>query len=388
MAYRPTPEFLPVIFGHGTFLTELKHMRANHPAYLIPPHENFLELKPSLESRQLWPSPGPEKFPKEGSVVILALAINADCRDAGLITEIGYTVFDTAAIYEGKKKSRGCRANLPGCVAPGPRGIEYARFCTTRHFIVEDTADHRPDTCDNPEHTAQPYHFSFRKSEKLPRDKIQHRLEAIYKHASTEGLRKEDADRGFRRTVVLAGWGGASDTHPLVQRTTWFNNPNKVFQKWDILKYNPLNSRFHSDPFLPPPNPPPSLIDHLDAFGVKHVVRDEDTDYAANPDLMDFGAEIGYNAGNQTAFAIRLLLAYGFVTEDDKKLVDQKINLPPPSDFPGVSSILMWNNKAWGSKDLPEGHGPIADLQNKKAEEGHEDFNDETTRMDTLGDEW
>ncbi|KAI1818735.1 hypothetical protein GGS20DRAFT_581128 [Poronia punctata] len=47
-------------------------------------------------------------------------------------------------------------------------------------------------------------------------------------------------------------------------------------------------------------------------------------------------------AGNQTAIVIRLLLAYSFITKEDKKLVNEKINPPPPSvgEFLPLSPFL------------------------------------------------
>lgn len=183
------PEFLPVLLGHGSFLRdEHGHARLDKygsPLYLIPTSDNFLQMKPSKQAQQFWPANPARKIPNNVSVVLLSIAVNTLCRRADIITEVGYTIYDTASIYDGAKRQK---KRIPGCMPPGPRGENITRLARSRHFIVQDTAYHHPGTCDSPAHKAQPYHFSYRKSDLIGRAQIAKTIEEAFTKASCEGL--------------------------------------------------------------------------------------------------------------------------------------------------------------------------------------------------------
>lgn len=157
-----------------------------NPYYLTPTTDAFLEMRPSKHSQQFWPTSLTKQVPENTSVVLLSIAVNTDCQREETITEVGYTIFDTAAIYDGAKGSR--KKKIPGCVPPGPRGENIIKFALSRHYIVRDTASHHPGTCNSPAHTAQPYHFSYRKSEFINRVQVRGTLEEAFNKASSEGL--------------------------------------------------------------------------------------------------------------------------------------------------------------------------------------------------------
>lgn len=184
------PEFLPVLLGHGCFLKdEYGHVRLDSngspPYHLIPSSDNFLYMRPSKQAQQFWPADPAQKIPNGTSIVLLSVAVNTLCMRPDLITEIGITMYDTASIYDGVKSTK---KKTPGCIAPGPRGEDITKFARSRHFIVQDTAYHHPETCHEQCHTAQPYSFTYRKSEFIPRAQILERIEQAFFRASCEGL--------------------------------------------------------------------------------------------------------------------------------------------------------------------------------------------------------
>ncbi|KAI3325721.1 hypothetical protein HD806DRAFT_521232 [Xylariaceae sp. AK1471] len=332
----PPPEFLPVLLGNGSFLRDtdgnLRFDANGHLLYLISTADAFLHVKPSIQSQQFWPEETAPNLPKNTSIVLLTVAVNTDCKDENIITEIGYTIYDTAAIYIGEKINR--KPKIPGCMAPGPRGENITKLALSRHFIVRDTADHHPGTCNWPAHIAQPYHFSYRKSEFIDRGHISSMLEDTYNNAARRGLSNEAIEKGDRRAVVIVSWGDDS-IDPQIKATSWYIN-NQFFQHWDIRKHPLIRTCFLT--------PNPTYISCLDLFGIQHRAH---------------GREIGHNAGNCSAFTIQLLLGLCFLTEEQRTLVRQKVNLTPSSRFPGVESVVARNNRPPGSGPLPPGRVPI-----------------------------
>ncbi|KAI0458932.1 hypothetical protein F5B21DRAFT_499994 [Xylaria acuta] len=330
----PPPAFLPVLLGHGCFIRGedggVQSDGNRGPLFLIPTTDNFLEMKPSKESQQFWPADATEEIPMNTSVVFLSIFVNIHCQKADVITEVGYTIYDTAAIYVGARTGR--KKKHPGCEAPGPRGENITKFAHSRHFIVEDTADHHPGTCKESNHTAQPYHFSYRKSKNIARKDITKTLEGAFNEAACEGLTREDVKRGTRRAVVLVGWG-AENYHPQIKATSWYRN-SQFFQHWDIRQHPLVRERL----------PTPTYLTCLDVFGVQHRAH---------------GKEIGHNAGNYTAFTIQLLIGLCFLTEAERFMVKSNQNLDPSPKFPGVESVLARDNRPPGSAPLPPGRVPI-----------------------------
>ncbi|KAI0189556.1 hypothetical protein EV127DRAFT_481746 [Xylaria flabelliformis] len=330
----PPPEFLPVLLGHGSFIRggdgEVQLDANRSPLFVIPPSDHFLEMKPSKESRQFWPAKANQEIPVDTTIVFLSISVNTDCQKAGIITEVGYTIFDTDAIYVGAKSGR--KTKLPGCEAPGPRGENITKLAYSQHFIVKDTADHHPGTCKWPNHTAQPYHFSYRKSKDIDREEIAETLEGVFQMAACEGLTKEDVKEGTRRAVVLVGWG-AEHYHSQIKATSWYMN-SEFFQHWDVRLHPLVRGRLHN----------PTYLTCLDVFGVQHRAH---------------GKEIGHNAGNRTAFTIQLLIGLCFLTQKELSLVREKKDLASSSKFPGAESVLARDNRPPGSAPLPPGKVPI-----------------------------
>lgn len=75
--------------------------------------------------------------------------------------------------------------------------------------------------------------------------------------------------------------------------------------------------------------------------------------------LFCSGKEIGYNAGNHTAFTIQLLIGLCFLTEEQRAHLREGQYLEPGSKFPGVESVLARDNRPPGSGELPPGRVPI-----------------------------
>ncbi|KAI0404113.1 hypothetical protein F4802DRAFT_598519 [Xylaria palmicola] len=138
----PPPEFLPVLLGHESFLRDgdgnVRVDENGNPLYVVPTADVFLEMKPSKEAQQFWPAHGTQAIPKGTSVVLFSIAVNTDCQDKNVITEVGCSIYDTASIYDG--------------------------------------------------HIAQPYHFSYRKSMFIERGDISGYLEGAFTTAASVGL--------------------------------------------------------------------------------------------------------------------------------------------------------------------------------------------------------
>ncbi|KAJ2992137.1 hypothetical protein NUW58_g2272 [Xylaria curta] len=328
------PDFLPVLLGHGSFIKDedgnVRMDRNGNPHFLIPTTDNFLHMKPSKESQQFWPVTTTRKIPKNVPIVFFSIAVNTDCQKKDIITEIGYTIYDTATIYDGGRSSR--RRKIPGCVAPGPRGENITKFALSKHFIVKDTANHHPGTCNKLGHTAQPYHFSYRKSIFINRRQVSEVLDEAFESAACEGLTNEEVEKGRRQVTVLVGWGHENH-HPLIQAASWYNK-SKFFQHWDIRKYPLVLKSVYN----------PTYLTCLEAFGIQHRAH---------------GNEIGHNAGNHTAFTIQLLIALCFLTNGMRNQLKSGQNLEPNPKFPGVESALARDNRPPGSGPLPPGRVPI-----------------------------
>ncbi|KAI0545430.1 hypothetical protein F4679DRAFT_576180 [Xylaria curta] len=313
----PPPEFLPVLLGHGSFIrggdgkVQLDANRS--PLFVIPPNKVTQEIL------------------KDTSVVILCVSVNTHCHKADMITEVGYTILDTNAIYVGARSGR--KKRIPGCEAPGPRGENITKLAYSRHFIVKDTADHHPGTCKWPSHTAQPYHFSYRKSKDIDREEITETLEGAFHMAACKGLTREHVKEGTRRILVLVGWGD-ENYHPQIKGTSWYTN-SKFLEHWDI-RLHPLVRGCLLNPVY---------LTCLEVFGIQHRAH---------------GKEIGHNAGNRTAFTIQLLIGLCFLTQEELSSVRDGKDLASSSKFPGVESVLARDNRPPGSAPLPPGKVPIA----------------------------
>ncbi|KAI0474201.1 hypothetical protein F4859DRAFT_82352 [Xylaria cf. heliscus] len=329
----PPPKFLPVLLGHGSFIRgeggKVQLDGNKNPLFLLPTADDFLQMKPSKESQQFWPADAARGIPEGASVVFLSVAVNTDCQNADVVTEVGYTIYDTAAIYDG---ARGGKKKQPGCDAPGPRGQNITKLARSRHFIVQDTADHHPGTCTKPNHTAQPYHFCYRKSKYIKREEIAKTLEESFRIAASEGVARKDFADGHRRMVVLVGWG-EENFHPQIKATSWYQN-SRFFQHWDIRQQVLVRECLRV----------PTYFNCLDLFGIQHRA---------------YGKEVGYNSGNHTAFTIQLLIGLCFLKDADLYLVKSYQNLDPSPRFPGVESVLARDNRPPGSAPLPAGRVPI-----------------------------
>ncbi|KAI1360184.1 hypothetical protein F5Y08DRAFT_343926 [Xylaria arbuscula] len=323
------PAFLPVLLGHGSFVTEDGGTRLDSngdPLFVLPPSDNFLVMKPSKEAQQFWPQGPSHNIPKGTAIVLFSIILNTHCHQPNLVTEIGYTIYDTAAIFLGAKAAR--KSNIPGCVAPGPRGENITRLALSSHFIVDDEANHHPQTCNFPNHTAQPYNFTYRKSSVIPRTQIKRTLEEAWRKASHQNLTDAEYKLGQRRAVVLVGWG-EQNHHPEIKSTSWYMN-NLAFQQWDIRLHPLVRERMQN----------PTFLTCLDVFGIQHKAR---------------GNEVGHNAGNHSAFTIQLLIGLCFLTQEQLSQLRQGKNLEPNDRFPGVESVLARDNRPPGSAPLVAG---------------------------------
>ncbi|KAI0965562.1 hypothetical protein F4678DRAFT_476558 [Xylaria arbuscula] len=330
----PPPDFLPVLLGYGVFSKDRNGNvtldQNGYPVYLIPPGDDFLKVMPSKESQQFWPVKRDQNMSKTVSIVLLSLVVNTDCQKKEMITEIGWTIYDMATRYNGAKGGR--KKRVSGCLAPGPRGENITKLALSNHFIVKDTANHHPGTCNLPAHEAQPYHFCYRKSVFIKRSDVNRTLEEAFNKASYAELSREDIDRGCRRAVVLVGWG-EENHHPQVKAASWYKN-NKLFRHWDVRRH----------PVVLKHIPNPTYITCLDVFGVQHRAHDK---------------EIGNNAGNRSAFTIQLLVCLCFLTHENHAQLKSGKYLEPKPNFPGTESTIARDNRPPGSAPLSAERVPI-----------------------------
>ncbi|KAI1260284.1 hypothetical protein F5Y18DRAFT_432433 [Xylariaceae sp. FL1019] len=347
------PDFLPVLLQHGVFLkdkaTGATTFRNGQPDSLLPPPGKSLETLPSLEAQRTWPTPAPPTPTqthtpghtptpdyRDDSVVLLAISVNTDCKDTNVVTEIGYTVYDTLAVTHGVNRDKFRRWNVEeGIRAPDDRGQKIYIYGTTCHAIVRETRLHHPKTCREREHSAQPYHFAFRKSEFITAEQIPDKLHNVFKHASCTRLNNVEVKHGKRRPVVLLSWNG--EVHDVIKSTEWYKNG--LFAHWNVRQQPTIRKRYDGGPYI-------SLEAAWDGFGIEHKVQ---------------GMEIGNNAGNRSAFLMRLLIAVCFLTEEDHERVKQRINLKPAEGtLKGAESILVKSNLPPGSKAEPDEAGKIS----------------------------
>ncbi|CAJ2509253.1 Uu.00g142790.m01.CDS01 [Anthostomella pinea] len=128
-------EFLPVVLGHGCFMVDrsgrVKRDSKGQILYIIPIHNDFLKMAPSLAARQYWPRGTAKQVPRKTSVVLLIPTINTACNDQRVVTKVGYTMFDRASVYHRIDKTvGGPRKPLAGCLPPGIRGENIFKFGT------------------------------------------------------------------------------------------------------------------------------------------------------------------------------------------------------------------------------------------------------------------
>ncbi|CAJ2499997.1 Uu.00g028500.m01.CDS01 [Anthostomella pinea] len=153
-------------------------------------------------------------------------------------------------------------------------------------------------------------------------------LESAFDLASTQGLSPYEIRTGSCRPVILPGWGD-SNHHAAIKATSWYAQ-HGFLQHWDNRQHPLIKQRF--------PDGTTSFIASLDAFGIRHRIN---------------GHSIADNAGNRSAFALRLLLGLYFLTEDQRELDTKDVDLDETSGFPGPEKTLARDNRPPGSVPLP-----------------------------------
>ncbi|KAI1489073.1 hypothetical protein F5X96DRAFT_642459 [Biscogniauxia mediterranea] len=334
---RPPRPWAPVLFGHGSFVRDehgdLQYQKDGELQFIVPVSGEFLRMQPTLNSRQTWPELVHATAPisrKDQHVVFLALNIAVACYDSRIVTEIGYTIYDTSERYFGARIGRWKPSFAPGCEAPLDRGRHIMRFAISNHYIVSDTADHHPGSCARANHTAQPYDFAFRRSISVPRSKVRETLENAFAQAAHRNLSPAAVRQGKQRRVVLLGWG--PDLHPEAAKTSWYAG-GRVLEFWDLGQHPLVRRRFPGVE-----NTPPRFTECLDAFGITHRVC---------------GLEIGCNAGNASVYTVRLLIALCHLTQEQREVVNAGGNLDMLAIAPGLECVLARVNRPPGMPQPP-----------------------------------
>ncbi|KAI3337567.1 hypothetical protein HD806DRAFT_518383 [Xylariaceae sp. AK1471] len=303
-----------VLLGHGCILGGTSSDTDNDPDsalhYIIPSTDDFLEIRPSIQCQQHWPlaTTATGKAVKESdSMVFLVLCTGHACYDERIVTEVGYTIFDTHERWYGAKVDKKPTAK------------------------VDDTADHHNGTCGNPLHEEKPYDFCYRKSNFIPRHRLPDIIETAFSSASTYGLDPAAFLRGARRQVIFLSWG--SHQPEAIQKATWYKE-TQFAEHWDLREHKIL--KILCDYRLYPPR----LTDAIRAFGVPHTVN---------------GFDISQNCGNKSSFIMRLLWALAFATSDQIRTIKDGVDLEEWGT-PSVESVLTRVNRPPGSAPLPTRH--------------------------------
>ncbi|KAI5918044.1 hypothetical protein F4810DRAFT_726321 [Camillea tinctor] len=328
----------PVLFGFGRFIRDeydnLKFQDDGELQYIVPVSEAFLNIEPTPFSRECWPemtsAMATASPSRDTHVVFLALNVSTACYDTRIITEVGYTTYDTADRYFGANIQRWHQKFAQGCQAPLDRGKEIMKFAGTQHFIVSDTADHHPATCSQPYHSAQPYDFAFKKSITISREHLRNTLENVFHVAEHKNLEEDAINRGEKRKVVLLNWGPA--LHPTIKMTSWYKE-RQFLEFWDINQHPVIRNRFPSSVTAPP-----ALVECLDTFGIGHRIR---------------GLEIGRNSGNATVYLVRLLIVLCHLTQEQKDTINNGGSLDELDVPAGQENVLARINRLPGTNAPP-----------------------------------
>ncbi|CAJ2510084.1 Uu.00g059840.m01.CDS01 [Anthostomella pinea] len=124
-----------------------------------------------------------------------------------------------------------------------------------------------------------------------------------------------------RREVILVGWGDAHH-HSAIKATTWYRQ-GKMLEHWDLKAHHLVRARFSNQ------RHPPNFLACLKVFGI--------------PTKFE-GLSIAGNSGNQTAFALHLLLAFCFLSPDLKKIIIEHRDLPMLAANVGNGQVLTRTN--------------------------------------------
>ncbi|KAI1435515.1 hypothetical protein GGR50DRAFT_694048 [Xylaria sp. CBS 124048] len=324
MAPRP---WASVLLGIGSILkdsaTASRDYQDGDLHSIIPDTEAFLQMSPSIACQQYWPlrttSTG-KTIGSSESVVFLVVCTGHACYDNRIVTEVGFTIFDTRDRWLGTKPQAN---NTKGCIALGDRGRNLVRLYDSQHYIVADTADHHSGTCASGRHQEKPYDFCYKKSKSIQRKELAKTLELAYSWAAKKGLSDADVKLGVRRSVVLLSWGG--ELPDAITGTEWFRNTSFA-EHWDLRQHDVLKRVF-----------PPGITfaDALRAFGVPHTVC---------------GFDIAQNCGNKSSFVMQLLWAMTLATGKQLDVLrNSEDGRLEPWASPGVQSVLTRDNRPPGS---------------------------------------
>ncbi|KAI2637268.1 hypothetical protein GGS21DRAFT_468065 [Xylaria nigripes] len=331
-ATAPAP-WAAVLLGHGSFLqsTDQVHLSDGELNYIIPDTASFLQMRPSIHCRQRWPfakSSTGKAIDKYESMVFLVVCTGHACYDNRIVTEFGFTMFDTRDRWIGGKCGTSSRAKAEGCMPLGDRGMNMVRLYDSHHYIIADTADHHNGSCSNARHQEKPFEFCYRRSKIILRRDLNKTLEMAFSMAEKKGLEIADLKRGVRRPVTLLTWG--RDVPDVICDTTWFRNV-AFAEHWDISQHQLLKKSFPKGI---------TFADALRVFGVPHMVGTFD---------------IAQNSGNRSSFTMQLLWAIALATGEQMDTIkgadkDGNHRQVKPWGSPGVQSVLTRDNLPPGSE--------------------------------------
>ncbi|KAI1828394.1 hypothetical protein F4861DRAFT_535354 [Xylaria intraflava] len=323
-ATAPRP-WASVLLGNGLFLkddkTAHRDSKDRELRSIIPDTENFLQIRPSIGCQQYWPlkttSTG-KTAGKSESVVFLVVCTGHACYDKRIVTEVGFTIFDTRERWVGGKYGAKSRARTEGCMALGDRGKNLVRLYDSHHYIVADTADHHNGTCADGRHNEKPFDFCYKKSSVILRRQLNTTLETAFSLAAKKGLDDFDIRWGKRRLVVLLSWG--DELSDAISKTKWFKDTSFA-EHWDVSEHQVLKRIFPRGI---------TFANALRAFGVPHTVG---------------GFDIAQNCGNKSSFIMQLFWAMTLATAEQIKVIKHsKDGILKPWGSPGVESVLTRDN--------------------------------------------
>ncbi|CAJ2509663.1 Uu.00g146890.m01.CDS01 [Anthostomella pinea] len=328
-AARPPPRWHALLLGRkGAFTRDLSgrimtDALGNVRFRYSPSEQNFPIDSSSFEHWPIHIGIAPQLPLPRIAVVFFAPVVNHACYDKRVVTEIAWSIYDTHERCYGARINP--RQTFQRRSSAGDRGVSVRIFTKTFHRIIIETADHHPGTCANLlQHTARPYDFVFGKSGFTRRSDIKQTLEQAFDMARKWNLSPGQIASGAVRHVVHIGWGDEFH-HAAIRSTDWYSQC-LCLEQWDLEMHHIIRDRFDTQK--------PSFEECLESLGLPTKIN---------------GYSIARNAGNQSAFAIHLLLALSFLTAEQVECLKDQQNLPLLDAKLGSEEVLTHANVPIGT---------------------------------------
>ncbi|KAF5688876.1 FMn-dependent 2-nitropropane dioxygenase [Fusarium circinatum] len=178
-------------------------------------------------------------------------------------------------------------------VIPGDRGSSWFKYMAPLHYIVEESENQ--DISDQ-----SPYLFAFGQSKRVQEKILAHRLYRVFVGLKKKNRRKDEAEQGRLRQLILLTFDAEPVKTGLLQLgLDWLAEPN--VQIWDLKKEKQFETRLQQ----------PAVFEHvLECLGI----RFEDTRFG----------KLSSCSGNAAVFMIQMILAFFYRDEVQKALFEDR----------------------------------------------------------------